>query len=84
MKLEIFAVRDRQTDAFGTPMFMLTVGQATRSFITEVNRAEKDNQLYTHPDDFDLYRLGSFDTNTGKFDTKDPEQVAIGKNIAVR
>jgi hypothetical protein len=84
MKLLIFAVRDRATDQFGNPMFLIASGQAIRSFTDEVNRAASDNQLYQHPDDFDLYALGSFETTSGMFDVGVPEQVAIGKMVKVR
>lgn len=84
MKLYIYAVRDRATDQYGTPMFLIAPGQAIRSFADEVNRADKENQIYQHPDDFDLYELGSYETNTGKFETKDPEQKAIGKDLKIR
>ena len=84
MILQIFAVRDRATDQFGTPMFLITSGQAIRSFTDEVNRADKDNQIFAHPDDFDLYSLGSFNTDTGEFVTVVPEQVCIGKLVKIR
>lgn len=84
MKLQIFAVRDRATDQYGNPMFMVSIGQALRSFTDELNRADKENQLYAHPDDFDLYQLGSYDTSSGMFETGVPKQIGIGKNLAVR
>lgn len=84
MKLMIYAVRDRATDQFGNPMFLVASGQAIRSFTDEVNRADKDNQIFNHPDDFDLYELGSYETSTGLFDVHVPEQVCIGKNVKIR
>lgn len=84
MKLEIFAVRDRATDQFGNPMFLISQGQALRSFADEINRAAADNQMYMHPDDFDLYYLGQFETNDGLFTSVKPEQVSIGKMVKVR
>ncbi|AXH75919.1 MAG: nonstructural protein [Microviridae sp.] len=84
MRLKIFVVRDRATDQFGTPMFLVSSGQAIRSFTDEVNRSDKDNQIFMHPDDFDLYLLGEYDSDTGMFDCKSPEQVCIGKNVKIR
>lgn len=81
MILYLFSVRDRATASFGTPMSFVATGQAIRSFSDEVNRVAADNQLNLHSDDFDLYSLGFFDTDSGKFVTNDPEQVAIGKNL---
>lgn len=84
MNLIMFCVRDRATVQFGTPMFLVSSGQAIRSFTDEVNRSAPDNQLFNHPDDFDLYTLGEWDTDTGLFDSKVPEQVATGKQVKIR
>lgn len=85
MRLKVFAVRDAATDQYGTPMFLMSSGQAIRSFGDEVNRAEKDNQLYTHPDDFELFELGEYETDSGKLETNGgPQQVATGKRLKVR
>jgi len=67
MKLVLCSVKDRAADAYGRPMFVPSVGVAIRSFSDEVNRKDQENQLFNHPDDFDLYELGEFDDNTGLF-----------------
>ncbi len=81
MKMMIFCVRDRATDQFGNPMFLINQGQAIRSFSDEVNRNADDNMLFKHPDDYDLYVVGQFDTDHGTFDCHVPEQIAIGKSV---
>lgn len=84
MKTLIFCVKDRATNLFGTPMFLMATGQATRSFSDEVNRKEAGNQLNSHPDDFDLYTLGFFDSDAGAFETFAPELVVRGKDVINR
>lgn len=84
MKLKIFAVKDRATDQYGNPMFLISSGQAIRSFSDEINRSDATNQMYAHPDDFDLYWLGEYDTDSGMFQTGVPEQVCIGKTVKIR
>lgn len=84
MILKMYSVRDRATDQFGNVMFLISPGQAIRSFTDEVNRADKDNSLYNHPDDFDLYYLGEFETNSATFTVVGPEQIAIGKMVKIR
>jgi hypothetical protein len=82
MKLNICSVKDRAADAFGRPMFVPSTGVAIRSFSDEINRANDDNQLYNHPDDFDLYDLGSFDDNTGLFELHQlPQLLTLGKQV---
>lgn len=84
MNLKIFAVRDIATAQFGNPMFMVNSGQAIRSFADEVNREDKDSQLYKHPGDFELYELGDYDTETGLFKTCAPVQLVTGKAVRVQ
>jgi hypothetical protein len=84
MILQIFVVKDRATDQFGNPMFLVAKGQAIRSFSDEVNRSAPDNQIFQHPDDFDLFELGSYDSNTGVFETHVPTLVVLGKSVKVR
>jgi len=83
MILSIFCVKDRATNVFGQPMFMLSSGQATRSFSDEINNAQADNQLYKHPDDFDLYELGQFDNEAGDFEVFAPRLVCRGKDVSI-
>ena len=84
MKLFVFCVKDRATDMFGTPMFLQAVGQAIRSFSDEVNRADADNQLYKHPDDFDLYECGQFESDDGSFDVFIPRLLVRGKDVSTQ
>jgi hypothetical protein len=84
MIMRIFCVRDRATDQYGNPMFLVSRGQAIRSFSDEINRAAADNQLYQHPEDFDLYELGSYNTDSGLFDTGVADMVCIGKNVSTK
>jgi len=81
MKHVMVAVRDRAADTFGRPFFVAAVAQAIRSFSDEVNRADKDNQLFNHPEDFDLYEVGSFDDDTGDLVAIKPRMVAVGKDL---
>lgn len=82
MKLVLCSVKDRAADAFGRPMFVPSTGVAIRSFSDEVNRNDTDNQLFNHPDDFDLYELGEFDDNTGLFSLHEqPKLLTLGKQV---
>jgi len=82
MKLIICTVKDRAADAYGRPMFVPSTGVAIRSFSDEINRNNAENQLYNHPDDFDLYELGEFDDNTGLFTLHEqPKLLSLGKQV---
>ncbi len=84
MKLVLCSVKDRAADAYGRPMFVPSVGVAIRSFSDEVNRKDSENQLFNHPDDFDLYELGEFDDNTGLFVLHEqPKLLSLGKQVKI-
>jgi len=84
MKQIICTVKDRAADAYGRPMFVPSAGVAIRSFSDEINRNNADNQLYNHPDDFDLYELGEFDDNTGLFSLHEqPKLLSLGKQVKI-
>ena len=85
MKLVLCSVKDRAADAYGRPMFVPSVGVAIRSFSDEVNRADPENQLHNHPDDFDLYELGVFDDSIGKYELRDnPSVIVRGKDVKIK
>lgn len=84
MKLVLCSVKDRAADAYGRPMFVPSSGVAIRSFSDEINRTADDNQLYNHPDDFDLYEFGVFDDNSGQFDIyEQPKLLSLGKQVKI-
>lgn len=76
MKQFVVSVKDRAAEIFNRPFFVPHRNVAVRDFTDEVNRSAPDNQLNKHPDDFDLYLLGSFDDNTGMFEME-PAPVVI-------
>ena len=81
----IVSVRDSAAEAFGRPMYLQSLGVAIRSFTDEVNREDKDNQLFNHPDDFDLYELGVFDDAIGKYQIRDnPTVIVRGKDVKIK
>lgn len=83
MRYKVVCIRDRAVDAFSAPFYSQSVGSAIRSFTDEINRGDANNNMFRHPDDFDLYLLGEFDDATGMFHCKTPEQIAIGKDLKV-
>lgn len=77
MILVVCSIRDSAVNAFMRPFFVTAVGQAIRSFGDEVNR--KDSDMYSHPDDYELFELGLFDDSTGRVTMlPEPRQLARG------
>jgi hypothetical protein len=81
----IVSVKDSAAEAFGRPMYLQSLGIAIRSFTDEVNRQDKDNQLFNHPDDFDLYELGVFDDSLGRYELREnPTVIVRGKDVKIK
>lgn len=78
MIFKVCSVRDRATDTYGNPFFVVALGQAVRGFSDEVNNPE--SALNKHPDDYDLYVLGDYESESGLFNCGTPRQIAVGKD----
>lgn len=81
MILQVFSIRDRASDSYGAPFYMASPGAAMRAFSDLINSDSKD-LASKHPDDFDLYALGSFDDTTAVFSLLEhPRQVCLGRDL---
>lgn len=81
MELQIFAIRDRQLNAYMQPFFAPTPGAASRSFRDLVN--EKGHELNKHPEDYELWHLGAFNDQDASFKNGEgfPRQIALAINL---
>jgi hypothetical protein len=78
----IVSVKDTAAQAFGRPVFVPAIPVAVRSFRDEVNRKDSTEDLARHPDDFELYELGTFDDATGIVQVLEaPRMVARAKDL---
>lgn len=62
MKLKIFCVYDCKVEAFLTPFFMSTKGEALRAWGTTVN--DPSTNFFKYPGDYTLFELADFDSLT--------------------
>lgn len=71
MVLNAYSILDRKAAAFMSPFFMHQDGLAHRSFGDLVN--DKNHQLGVnrHPEDYALYKVGTWDDSSGKLDSDD-------------
>lgn len=67
MITHVFAVLDKQVAAYGPPFFARSLGEAKRSFIDACSPGQ-NTSFIKFPADYDLYYLGRFDDNTGRFE----------------
>lgn len=79
----VFAVRDRQLDAFMRPFTAESVGTARRAFQDDAN--DKDSPVNKHPEDYELYQIGTYDANAGALQpSQKPVLIAIASELINR
>lgn len=75
MKLSVYTLKDHKILLFTSPRYFHTDGEAIRSF-SEGCKDEKSN-LFKHPEDFTMYRIGIFDDVSGEIvSEKTPVRIA--------
>lgn len=78
MIYSIYAVKDRLT-GFLTPSFDMNDAAAMRNFSFALHR---DDLLFSSaPGDYDLYCLGTYDSETGVIMPIDPQIVCTGSSL---
>lgn len=65
MIYNVFSVYDEKAQAFLPPFILPKVAQAKRIFSDCIN--SDDHQFGNHPDDYTLFRLGTFNDEDGQF-----------------
>ena len=85
MIYKVVSIRDRASDLYSAPIFVASLGAAIRSFGDEVNRKAENNQLNSHPEDFDLYLIGEWNDESAAFGGGNiVKQIAIGKDYKAK
>lgn len=79
MRMHIVAVRDIKANCYGVPNCTPSLGASIRSFGDQC-QDEKSGVLYQHPEDFELYQIGSYDDESGALEAIKPVQIAVGSN----
>ena len=77
-----FAIYDSCSGVYDRPWFSRSEAEAVRAF--EGLACNADHLIGQHPEHFKLYRIGSFDDNTGKFDGIAPVHVANAHELVAK
>lgn len=75
MKVCLFAIRDNIAASFGLPTVDTNEMTAKRNFAFAISSEEKSVMTYK-PSDFDLYQVGYYDTDSGRFESM-PDNVPL-------
>ncbi|AXH76852.1 MAG: nonstructural protein [Microviridae sp.] len=82
MKLVMVTIRDIKIGLYQPPYAVVAIGAAARAFQDACENEERNTDIARHPQDFELYKLGEYDQETGKFDLlPSPEFIMGGKNV---
>lgn len=84
MNICVFGIKDTAAASFVQQFFALQPGIAIRGFSDTVNNSDPQRQsdMSNHPDDFELYKLGEFDVDTGLLTALPaPELLVRGKDL---
>lgn len=73
--LQMFTVYDTAVEAYMTPFFMRSKGEAIRSF--EAACKDPEHNFAKNPTDFVLFYLGEYDDETGQI-TQDNPPISLG------
>lgn len=78
MRYPICCMRDQLT-GFMNPFVAANIEVAQRDFKILIN--DDKQSLHYNPQHFDLYKVGEFDTDTGKIEPIEPELVLTGLSV---
>lgn len=78
MKYGIYVIRDQRT-SFLTPTVDMNDATAMRNFEHAIQ--DKNSLFFTHVEDYSLYRIGTYDSDTGSIDPEMATLIVDGKTF---
>lgn len=76
MIMQVYSIFDVAAGAYARPFFVQTDGQAMRAFGDLVK--DTSNDVGKHPEDYTLFRIGSYNDSKGLLSGETPEALATG------
>ena len=80
MKNQYYAIRDNLSEMYMTPVLFQNENVALRWFSGVVNSKEQNEVIFNNPADFELWKLGIYDNNTGDL-VPMLEKIATGLSV---
>lgn len=77
MQYVLVTVKDNAVQAYQQIQCSRAIGEAVRAFTDAINDPQ-NKQLHAHPEDFDLYTVGTFDDLSGIIVQQEPELILRG------
>lgn len=82
MKMVLIAIFDRKAQSFIEMSATPSIGVAARQFTEAVNK-QSESPIYKWPEDFELYEIGEWDTETGRPFPRENEACDYDKKLIV-
>lgn len=80
MQLILVTVYDKALGCYQPPFSVRAKGEAIRNFQDATNNPQ-NNQLHLHPDDFELYIIGTYDDTNARITSHEPQLLATGAQL---
>lgn len=76
--LEIFTVYDSKVGVYRPPMYSINQFALLREFQTQIfmDPSQSRNELFTNPEDFQIFKIGEYSRRTGTITPCQPKHVA--------
>lgn len=82
MIYKIMAVYDLKAEAFERPFFCRSTAEGERMLANDVNSEKRESNLSLHPEDYQLFELGSWDEVSGVIQVLEkPRLVKSGEQL---
>lgn len=78
MELNVYSFYDSAAKAYTQPFFLHNDGLAIRAFQNNINDTSGNNNIANNPDQFTLYKIGTFDDIDGNINAIVPESLGNG------
>ena len=82
MLLNIYTIYDSAAVAYMRPFFQQSDGQAMRSFSDIA--LDADHEIGKHPEDYSLFRIGTYNDNTGEIKPLNRECLATALEVVAK
>ncbi len=79
MRVNIYSIFDTATAVYSPPFYQKSDGEALRTFQDIAKNPETD--IGKHPEDYSMFRLGTFDNNKAKYHIEDKECLCTALEI---
>ena len=81
MKKIVFSIYDKKAGFFGPLMDYMKKGEVLRMFSDMVNEKARPSMVAKHPEDYELYQLGSYENVEGKVEGSNKVYIACGSDF---